>query len=463
MSVLINISVFSTRFPSGLNLFATIFSIIVGSYTLTGCIAKTTILPPASEHQNAPLRVGTSGDYAPFSLLLEGPTGPTGFSADLARAYAKATGRAVAWVPFRWPELAADLAGDRFDIALSGITVRPDRSILGRFSLPITTSGAVALVEESDSIRSIEDLRQPGLGISVNAGGHLERTTRAQFPSARIEAIPDNGRVLIQLEREDVRAVVTDTLEAPHWLAQRAGMRRIGPLTRDRKAAWFPAAGISEVRRFDEWLLRAEADGQLAELRADYELPETATATPQNALLASLDERLSLMIEVAAAKRILGSPIEDRPREIRVLDAAVAGIQHAAGLSDQIPPRPEAVRSFYVAQIEAAKSIQHAWTAEQPVLAEGPSTAAVDRAEGRLNREIRPALIDLGDRIAGLLVACASKPVQVPSVDEVAAALSRHALPPESISRLHAALVALLSPTAPVPASSPAPKPALKR
>ena len=72
------------------------------------------------------LRVGTSGDYAPFSLAEEG--GPaSGFDVTLARSYAKERGVEVEFVRFRWPELVRDLEAGRFDVAMSGITVAPRR------------------------------------------------------------------------------------------------------------------------------------------------------------------------------------------------------------------------------------------------------------------------------------------------------------------------------------------------
>ena len=69
------------------------------------------------------LRVGTSGDYAPFSL--DG----RGFDVDVADALAKHLGMRVEWVHFRWPELRSMIDAGRFDVAMSGVTWRPDRAV----------------------------------------------------------------------------------------------------------------------------------------------------------------------------------------------------------------------------------------------------------------------------------------------------------------------------------------------
>ena len=211
-----------------------------------GCLSS----PIGSGTSRAALRVGTSGDYRPFSYATAASeAGMMGFSINLGTAYAEATGREIVWVPFAWPSLAEDLAARHFDLALSGVTLRADRSIAGRFSLPVTVSGTMVLVRADGELQEAEALTKPGLVFAVNAGGHLERTARSLFPEARIVPIPDNGSVLDRLSEPGIDAVVTDSLEAPHWLTLRPGLRAHGPLTRDRKAAWFPIGADAERAR----------------------------------------------------------------------------------------------------------------------------------------------------------------------------------------------------------------------
>ena len=71
------------------------------------------------------LRVGSSGDYLPFSLKDE--TGWDGFDIHVARQFAKETGRRLEFVEFRWPALELDMGANRFDVAMSGVTMRPWR------------------------------------------------------------------------------------------------------------------------------------------------------------------------------------------------------------------------------------------------------------------------------------------------------------------------------------------------
>jgi len=74
-----------------------------------------------------PLLVGTSADYPPFSLARDGTT--EGLDVEVARRFARDSGRRLELVRFRWPELTRDLVAGRFDLALGGVTLRPERAV----------------------------------------------------------------------------------------------------------------------------------------------------------------------------------------------------------------------------------------------------------------------------------------------------------------------------------------------
>ena len=164
------------------------------------------------------LRVGTSGDYPPFSHLLPAaPPSYEGFDVAMARAYTQERGLALELVEFRWPQLVEDLRAGRFDVVMSGVTMRPQRSVAGRFSVPVAESGAVVLLRNPEHFSTLEELDQRVVRIGVNAGGHLERVARAHFSKATLVFIPENAAVRDALLSYSVEAAVTDTLEAPLW------------------------------------------------------------------------------------------------------------------------------------------------------------------------------------------------------------------------------------------------------
>ena len=345
------------------------------------------------------LRVGTSGDYAPFSLK----TGPNpsdfeGFDVALARAYAKARGLEVRFVSFRWPELNRALLSDRFDLAMSGVTVRPERSAIGRFTVATAQTGAVVVARPKDLFLKVDDLNHQQVRIGVNAGGHLERVALAHFPAATLVAIPDNAMVLAALMDGAIDAAVTDDLEAPGWMLGHRDLALFGPFTVDRKAIFVRADREQLASDLNSWLLEREADGTLARLREQYfEIPDSPKlASPLRALLAAIDERLALMPFVGIAKSRASLPVAMPAREAVVVDAAVESVRVAAERQGVTPPAQDAVRKLFAAQIEAGKQVQRA------VLSD-PVFDSLETVPD-LQRELRPALLRIGERIAQLLV-----------------------------------------------------------
>ncbi len=344
------------------------------------------------------LRVGTSGDYAPFSSTGDGGN-RAGFDIAVARAYAEERGLGLEFVRFRWPDLTRDLAAGRFDVAMSGITVQPRRSLAGRFSVPVAESGAVLLMREPGRFATVEALNRPDIRIGVNAGGYLEQLAQEHFPHATLVAIADNAAVREALVAGDLDAAVTDSLEAPQWKRGAEDLGQSAPFSRDRKAYLVRPDHPTLAADLDRWLLDREADGRLAKLRREHlgDAAEVRTATPLAALVAAMDERLALMPLVAAAKRRAGLPLEVPEREALVLEAAVTGTREAATRAGVAPLPDGAVRAVFAAQLAAAKEVQSNVLRDPSFKPEPPIPD--------LDTQLRPALLRIGERIGSLLVA----------------------------------------------------------
>jgi cyclohexadienyl dehydratase len=382
------------------------------------------------------LRVGTSGDYPPFSARGD-DGGFSGLSVELARLYSRDRGLELELVTFAWPRLLRDLERDRFDVAISGITVRPERSARAIFTLPIAETGAVVLVKP-ETWTDVEQLDSARIRIGVNAGGHLERIAAEHFPRATRVSIPDNASVLGALVEDAVQAVVTDSAEAPLWLARHPELVLLGPITRDRKALLVRRQRPELAADLDRWLLDRERDGTLAELRARHlgGAPARETATPLAALLAGIDERLSLMPLVAVVKRASGVPLEVPEREHLVIEKAAESVLEAANRRDVVAPSFLLIQAFFRAQLTAAKQIQRAAVKD---------ASLADRGDlPDLDADLRPALLHIGARIARLIVEL--PPLDPPAVQAAARDALRAPLLPRSSVREIAEAIALLAP-----------------
>ena len=130
------------------------------------------------------LRVGMTGDYAPFSV--RGADGHiAGADVVMAQALADALGVSLAIVPTTWKSLQADLQADRFDIAMGGVSITADRAAIGEFSVPLVHDGKRPITRCADKDRfvSVASIDQPEVRVVVNPGGTNERFARSHFPA----------------------------------------------------------------------------------------------------------------------------------------------------------------------------------------------------------------------------------------------------------------------------------------
>jgi cyclohexadienyl dehydratase len=294
-----------------------------------------------------PVRVGMSGDYPPFAYR-DAKGCLQGYDVAMAKAWSVDKGRILEVVPFAWPDLTSDLAGDRFALAMSGITVRGDRLIQAPMSRAVATADAIVVVSDQGEELSLET---PGLRVAVNRGGHLERVARARLPGVALILVDENRTLPDLLAHGVVDAVVTDTLEIRSF---QPAPRVARVLQSDRKAYWVGAGEERLLDSIDTWLAAQEASGQLAERRRRYIPDVGATLSPAEERVADLvARRLQVMPFVAETKRAQSLPIEDSGREeaIRRRAARAAAESHL---------EIGAYVALVEAQFAAAKAVQRA-------------------------------------------------------------------------------------------------------
>src|ERR1700745_3347659 len=99
----------------------------------------------------------------------------------MAQSLAKTLGVRLEIVPTTWKTMQADLQADRFDIAMGGVSVTPDRAAVGDFSDTVMRDGKRPIVRCTDKelFTSIAAIDRPGVRVVVNPGGTNERFAKA--------------------------------------------------------------------------------------------------------------------------------------------------------------------------------------------------------------------------------------------------------------------------------------------
>ena len=216
------------------------------------------------------LRVGTTGDYEPFSVEKDGRL--AGADVELAQALAAHLGVQPVFVRTSWPTLSADLAADRYDVAMSGVSVTPEREQLGAFSLAYQSGGKtiVARCSESRNLDTLREVDSKAVRVVVNPGGTNERYVREHLHHAQVVVHPDNRTVFDEILAGDADAMITDDVEAELQAHRHPELCRTypGTLTRADKAVFMPRDAALKAA-VDGWLKDAIDSGVPARLLKD--------------------------------------------------------------------------------------------------------------------------------------------------------------------------------------------------
>jgi cyclohexadienyl dehydratase len=231
--------------------------------------AMRTVKPAGLERVRASgvLRIGTTGDYEPFSLEKAGQLG--GADIEMGLALAAHLGVQPVFVRTTWPTLVADLVADRYDVAMSGVSVTEERARVGEFSVPYQSGGKtiVARCSERQQFDTLAEVDSGRVRVVVNPGGTNERYVREHLRHAQVTVHPDNRTAFDEIVAGRADAMITDDVEAELQAYRHPELCRTypGTLTRSTKAIFMPKDAALKAA-VDQWLKGAIEEGAPARL-----------------------------------------------------------------------------------------------------------------------------------------------------------------------------------------------------
>jgi len=371
------------------------------------------------------LRVGSTGDYKPFTYRVAGGERFIGLDIALAEEMARSLGVKLQVVPTTWGALMGDLADDRFDMAVGGVSVSLERQKKAFFSIPTMRDGKtpIARCDDARKYQTLADIDRPEVRLIVNPGGTNERFARAHAPHATLAVWPDNLTIFDRILAGEADVMITDAIEAR--LQQRlhsklCAIHPDAPFDFSEKAFLLPR-DVALKAWVDQWLHQAIETGSFARLNEQW----LAYPWGIESLRTLIDARLLLASDVAQYKWNHHLPIEDAAREAQVIEA-LGKRADALGV-----PQPWA-QAFFRAQIEASKTAQtelfQGWDVfRRGEFAGAPDLATVTRPKlDKLTDELLHAIAEnwtvLGDPKRSADVARAMHPMQAEDLSAKAVA-----------------------------------------
>ena len=164
---------------------------------------------------NGVLRVGTTGDYPPFSFIDKTSGEYSGVDVDLARNLASSLGVELQFIHTSWPGLMADLAANKYDVGMSGISRTLLRQRTAFFSDAYSIGGKtpIARCDTVTELNSLHKIDKRSVRVIVNPGGTNEKFVRQYIKNAQIIVYPDNTLVFAQIIDKHADVMITDAIE----------------------------------------------------------------------------------------------------------------------------------------------------------------------------------------------------------------------------------------------------------
>lgn len=163
------------------------------------------------------LRVGTTGDYLPFTILENDKY--SGYDIEVARYFAKELGVEVEFVPTTWKSLLKDLNDEKFDIAMGGISRRTSRKLEAEFTHPYLTYGKTPITRRKDikKYNSFEKIDKKGVKVGYNLGGTNEKYALKNIKNATLIKFEKNLDVIQGVRDGKIDVMISETPEAVHY------------------------------------------------------------------------------------------------------------------------------------------------------------------------------------------------------------------------------------------------------
>jgi len=237
--------------------------ILVLCLSLAACGAKGATL--ADVKKAGKMTVATSPDFPPFESLEGGKV--VGIEVDIMELIAKDLGVEIEFVQMDFDSVLVGIQTAKYDCAMSGITVTPEREKNMRFTSPYYNAAQVIVVKADSTIKGKADLKDKT--VSVQTGTTAE--SGCQDEDIKYQAYNANADAKTALTTGKVDAWVVDNLTAIQMVEESDGLVILEEnLTEEPYAFAFAYGSEDLVAEINKSLEKLIADGTVEQIFTNY-------------------------------------------------------------------------------------------------------------------------------------------------------------------------------------------------
>ena len=223
---------------------------------------------------NGELRVGTTGDWNPMTMIDPNSKEHTGFDIDIANALASDMGVKVVFVPTTWKTLVNGVVADKYDIT-SSASLSPKRALVAGYSGSYFAVEDVPLMlrKNKGKYNSWEDLNNPSVTVAVTLGTVQEKRAEVLFDNSKIIKVSSPARDYQEVLAGRADISMTSNLEAAKLVEQYPELM-IVPVQKGKNptplAMLLPQSDQVWINYVNHWIILKSERGFFDQLKAKW-------------------------------------------------------------------------------------------------------------------------------------------------------------------------------------------------
>jgi polar amino acid transport system substrate-binding protein len=238
-------------------LFVMLAVLMVASLALVSCGEKTT-----------KISVVTDATYPPFESVNDQKV-IEGFDIDVMNAIAKEANLEIEFVNVGWDPLLAGMAQGTYDVAISCITITPERAANMLFSDPYYTAGQIIVVAKNNTTFTGKDNLTGTIGSQLGTTGNMEVD---KLTGVNSKPYDDIGLAFQDLLNGQIDAIICDSPVARSYVNKNAEkLKTIGEMfTTESYGIAFSKTQTALQAKINKALAAVIKDGKVAQFAAKW-------------------------------------------------------------------------------------------------------------------------------------------------------------------------------------------------
>lgn len=181
-----------------------------------------------SKPKRTVLRIGTDATYPPFETVDVATGKPSGFDIELITLVCEINGWTPEFVVTPFDGMIPGLQAKKYDVAISAMTITPERGAAVDFSEPYYLAGqTIAVLLAENGIIKPEDLNGKRVGVQLGTTGEM---MAKRIEGAEIFSFDNIGAAFIDMANGNLDAVLNDFPTTQAYIKSHGTAKTVGEI-----------------------------------------------------------------------------------------------------------------------------------------------------------------------------------------------------------------------------------------